>query len=281
MPQSFAVTSSYGLTSPGPANSRTTSFSLANSRCARVPGRDIVRLISRPRFWEKSCAVAALSFEEMTMWSMWVAPAPMVLVAAFDGRGELDEDAVARFWVEEADHAGEAGARLLVDQLDAFGARALQLFFHVVGFEANVMHALAAGFEEACDSCVFASGFQQLDLGRYYQKGDEPGQPSGPPLHIDWGAVYPTLMNPSVDDYPAGSELNAAAREFNESYAGFLAFITRAYTGQPDLLLEAVWRMFRIRDDMNRLIRNPLPGRPGVNAAPTFEVSDLMGGAGA
>jgi hypothetical protein len=123
--------------------------------------------------------------------------------------------------------------------------------------------------------------FEQLELGRYYQKGDEPGQPSGPPLDIDWDAVYPTLMNPSLADYPEGSQLHAAAGQFNESYAGFLAFLTRAYTGQPDLLLEAVWRMFHIRDDMNRLIRNPLPGRPGVNAAPTFEVSGPAKGAGA
>jgi hypothetical protein len=119
--------------------------------------------------------------------------------------------------------------------------------------------------------------FQQLDLLKYYQKEDKPGHPTGPALHIDWGAVHPTLMNPRLDDYPVGSELHAAAREFNDSYAGFLEYLTRAYTGQPDLLLEAVWRMFRIRDDMNRLIRNPLPGRPWVNAAPTFEVSYRLG----
>jgi hypothetical protein len=31
--------------------------------------------------------------------------------------------------------------------------------------------------------------------------------------------------------------------------------------------------MFKIRDGMNRLLRNPLPGHPGTNAAPTFEVA--------
>ena len=44
---------------------------------ARVPGRDMVRLMGKPKFSLKSCAVAALSFEEITIWSMFVAPAPI------------------------------------------------------------------------------------------------------------------------------------------------------------------------------------------------------------
>jgi hypothetical protein len=31
--------------------------------------------------------------------------------------------------------------------------------------------------------------------------------------------------------------------------------------------------MFRIREAMTRLIHNPIPGEPGVNAGPTFEVN--------
>jgi hypothetical protein len=115
--------------------------------------------------------------------------------------------------------------------------------------------------------------FQQLQIGRYYQKGDQPGNPTGPPLDIDWDAVYPVLNNAKLENYPPDSELYAAARKFNEEYAGFLGFLTHAYTGHPDLLLEAVWRMFRLRDGMLQLIHNPIPGRTGVNAAPTFEVS--------
>jgi hypothetical protein len=114
--------------------------------------------------------------------------------------------------------------------------------------------------------------FEQLQLGRYYQKGDEPGQPSGPPLDLDYSAVYPIVKNARLGDYPPGSELAAAAAEFNASYADFLAFVTRAYGGRPELLIEAVWRMFRIRDEMDQLIRNPIPDRPGMNAAPTFEL---------
>ncbi|HVQ89921.1 MAG TPA: ferritin-like protein [Mycobacteriales bacterium] len=123
--------------------------------------------------------------------------------------------------------------------------------------------------------------FQQIKLQQYYQKGDQPGQPSGPPVAVDWHAVYPSLPNATLAAYPDGSELRAAAVGFNESYADFLGLLTRAYTGQPELLLEAVWRMFQIRDHMNRLLRNPLPGSPGVNAAPTFEIfaAPLVAGA--
>jgi hypothetical protein len=118
--------------------------------------------------------------------------------------------------------------------------------------------------------------FQQLEIGRYYARGDKPGCPTGPPLDTDWDAVYPVLKDARLADYPEGSELRTAARQFNESYAGFLRFLTRAYTGHPDLLIEAVWRMFRLRDDITRLIHNPVPGRSGVHAAPTFEVGAAL-----
>jgi hypothetical protein len=88
------------------------------------------------------------------------------------------------------------------------------------------------------------------------------------------------LKNAALDDYPADSQLRTAAREFNETYAGFLRFLTKAFTGEPELLLEAVPLMFRLRDDISRLVRNPIPGRPGVHAAPTFEPAGAAGSEG-
>jgi hypothetical protein len=140
--------------------------------------------------------------------------------------------------------------------------------------------SLIAGQGEGLGGGIYDSGgelahyyrFQQLKLGRFYQKGDEPDQPTGPDVHTDWSAVYPTMKNPTLSAYPAGSELYRAAAEFNESYADFLGLLTRAFSGQPELLLDAVPRMFRLRNDIGRLIRNPVPDRPGVNAAPTFEM---------
>lgn len=118
--------------------------------------------------------------------------------------------------------------------------------------------------------------FQQLTLGRFYQPGDRPNEPTGPPVNVSWDASFPIKTNVTLADYPEGSELRSAAESFNRAYAEFLAFLTRAYTGEPALLAEAIGDMFRLRDLINQLIRNPIPGLPGTNAAPTFEVAALV-----
>ena len=114
--------------------------------------------------------------------------------------------------------------------------------------------------------------FQELYLERYYQVHDTPGNPTGPALTVDWDAVYPIKTNASLDDYKDDSELERAAIAFNDFYADFLAMLTRAYNGERKLLFDAVPRMFQIRQLINQLIHNPLPGAPGVNAAPTFQI---------
>lgn len=114
--------------------------------------------------------------------------------------------------------------------------------------------------------------FQQLVLGRYYRKGDAPDQPSGGSVDVDWDAVYPIKTNARLANYPPASELHAAAVEFNTQYKDFLGRLTQAFAGQPELLLEAVGDMFRIRETASRLMRNPIPGTSGLNAAPTFEM---------
>jgi hypothetical protein len=119
--------------------------------------------------------------------------------------------------------------------------------------------------------------FEQLAKGRYYQSGDTHGNPTGPTLEVDWDAVYPIKKDATLDDFPEGSELHAAAIEFNERYADFLAFLTRAYNGSPELLIEAVVEMFRLREGITRLMHTPIPGMDGVNGAPTFEVSQVVG----
>jgi len=117
--------------------------------------------------------------------------------------------------------------------------------------------------------------FQQLTLGRFYQTGDKPDAPTGPPVNVDWDASFPIKTNATLADFPAGSELRAAAESFNRAYADFLALLTRAYTGEPSALTEAIAGMFRLRDLMTQLIHNPIPGMPGIHAAPTFEVAEL------
>ena len=118
--------------------------------------------------------------------------------------------------------------------------------------------------------------FEQLALERYYQKGDQPGSPTGPPLRVEWDAVYPMKTDVSIDDFPEGSELHTAAIDFNRRYAEYLALLTKAYNGAPQLLVDAVAEMFHLRDGMQQLMRNPIPGLEGVNGGPTFEVARVL-----
>ena len=115
--------------------------------------------------------------------------------------------------------------------------------------------------------------FEQLTLGRYYQNGDLPVQPTGPELQVDWDAAFPIKTDARLADYTPDSEAFHAAVEFNSSYADFLELLTRAYNGRPALLIDAVVEMFRVRDQMTRLMHNPIPGQSGLNAAPTFEMA--------
>jgi hypothetical protein len=116
--------------------------------------------------------------------------------------------------------------------------------------------------------------YQELLLERHYQKGDCPCEPTGPEFEVQWDAVYQFKKNPRLTDYTKSSELYNAAVSFNQTYANFLALLTLAYNGQPNLLLEkAVPEMFVLRNKVNQLIHNPIPGMEGVYAAPTFEMA--------
>lgn len=114
--------------------------------------------------------------------------------------------------------------------------------------------------------------FQQLMLERYYLIGDTAGNPTGGPVNIDWNAVYPIQTNAKLADYPSGTPVHTAAVAFNTFYGDFLRRVNHALNGEPQELLDAVGGMFQIRDRFYQLIRNPIPGQPGVNAAPTFEM---------
>ncbi|MEJ2044371.1 MAG: ferritin-like protein [Reinekea sp.] len=125
--------------------------------------------------------------------------------------------------------------------------------------------------------------FQQLQLGQYYEidkqnplNSDQPGAPSGASFDVDWKSVYSILPNAKLSDYPAGSVLHNKALEFQQSYHGFLADIETAFNGQPQTLIPAVHDMFTLRELATQLMRNPVPGMPGVFAAPVFSNSDAQ-----
>lgn len=115
--------------------------------------------------------------------------------------------------------------------------------------------------------------YQQLVLGKYYMKGNTPGNPTGPAVTVDWNAAYNFSPSPKLADYPEGSAVYAAALAFNQQYGDFLKDLTEAFNGKPELLLKAVPKMFGLRNLILQLLHNPFPGKPEFQAAPTFEVN--------
>ncbi|MEA5521689.1 ferritin-like protein [Limnoraphis robusta] len=119
--------------------------------------------------------------------------------------------------------------------------------------------------------------FQQLKLGQYYVidkenplNSDHPNQPTGQTFNVDWDAVYPVLEDAKLSDYPEGSEVYTHAQQFQKAYRDFLAQIQFAFNGHPEKLLPAIAGMFRLKESATQLIRNPIPGKEGVNAAPIY-----------
>jgi hypothetical protein len=161
------------------------------------------------------------------------------------------------------------GVVIAVSDLDS-ARRALR-------FIADQGEGLDSGIYGADGELAHYYRFRQLQLGRYYQVGDHPDSPTGPPLSVTWDDVYQVTVSARLADYPVGSELAGAARNFNADYGAFLALLTKAFNGQPGLLQDAVWHMFRLRDSFNQLVRNPLPGSDGLHAAPTFEIPTAVG----
>jgi hypothetical protein len=110
--------------------------------------------------------------------------------------------------------------------------------------------------------------FQELSLGREYQKGDTPGKPTGPPIDVDFDAVYP--MRKNLRAATLSGELRAAAESFNDLYSELLRRIQEGIDGRPEALGRAVGEMFKLRDAAEALLRVPLP-EGGGNAGPPFE----------
>ena len=113
--------------------------------------------------------------------------------------------------------------------------------------------------------------------GQYYridkdnpENSDKPMLPTGEKFKVDWDAVYPAKKNAQLNDYPQGSELHAAAQEFQSSYKDFLAKIEYSFDGHPENLMPAIGGMFKLKSQAERIIKNPIPGEDGVNGAPIF-----------
>lgn len=119
--------------------------------------------------------------------------------------------------------------------------------------------------------------FQQIKNDRSYLRSDDAGAPSGPPIGVDFKAVYPMIANPHGDEY-ADPELRRASEAANRTWSELLRQLDAAFNGRREALLTAVHAMFRLRDEALVLLANPLASDGGRHAGPTFEWDPGAGG---
>ena len=112
--------------------------------------------------------------------------------------------------------------------------------------------------------------FQELKLGRRYQRGDTPQSgPTGERIAVDWDAVLPMRANPRSSDYAPGSPIRTAQDEFNRTYCALLWQLDQAFNGNPGVLSPAIGAMYDLKDQAQALMQMPT-GDGLTTAGPTF-----------
>ena len=111
--------------------------------------------------------------------------------------------------------------------------------------------------------------FEEIKYNRAYLPSDDAGKPTGPPIGVDYTAVYPMLANPTRDDY-RDPDLRAASDAADRTWSDLLRQIDNACDGAPEALLPAVHSMWTLRDQALVLLANPLANHHGRHAGPTF-----------
>jgi hypothetical protein len=116
--------------------------------------------------------------------------------------------------------------------------------------------------------------FDEIAKGRRYLPSDTPRTgPTGPPLPVDFEAVWPMRTNPRVEELAPGSEVRALSDEANRVYTDVLRCLHRGLNGAPDELTGAVGLMWSLRWKAEALMRIPV-GSDGETAGPTFQWCD-------
>ncbi|MEV6033954.1 ferritin-like domain-containing protein [Nonomuraea sp. NPDC052116] len=112
--------------------------------------------------------------------------------------------------------------------------------------------------------------FQELRLGRRYQRGDTPQSgPTGETISVDPTGVRPMRHNPRLSDHEPGSAIRTAQEEFNHTYCAVLHLLERAFNGSPKLLGAATGTMYALKDQARALMG--MSDGDGTTAGPTFE----------
>ncbi|TCC24612.1 ferritin-like domain-containing protein [Kribbella speibonae] len=109
--------------------------------------------------------------------------------------------------------------------------------------------------------------FQELKLGRRYQRGDTPQSgPTGETVTVDLAGVSPMQPNPRRSADP---QIRAAQEEFDATYCTLLFLLERAFTGEPALIRDATRAMFGLKSEVLKLMQ--LSEDENTTAGPTFQ----------
>jgi CDGSH-type Zn-finger protein len=112
--------------------------------------------------------------------------------------------------------------------------------------------------------------FQELRLGRRYQRGDTPRSgPTGEAVVVDWEGVRPMRRNPRLTDHPEGHSIRVAQEEFNHTYCAVLHLLEQAFNGSPRMLAVATGTMYALKAQAEALMQ--MPEDDGRTAGPTFD----------
>ncbi|XP_077992063.1 uncharacterized protein LOC144446184 [Glandiceps talaboti] len=98
------------------------------------------------------------------------------------------------------------------------------------------------------------------------------------PLYED--GVWPTIDNPSSENYPNGSKVKGLSDRFNVEFSNLLRCIHNAFNGSPKMIKECMSMMAWLETLGREMAQTPIApdGDPSVgpNGAPTFEFIELQ-----
>lgn len=126
-------------------------------------------------------------------------------------------------------------------------------------------------FHPDADEVAHFFRYQELTIGRLYQRGDTPQSgPTGRPFTVDWDAVYAMRENPRSADHAPGTPIRLRMDAFNQRYSDMLRALHRAFNGEPALMASTIRGMHELRTRAQELMQMPT-GDGLTSAGPSFE----------
>lgn len=115
--------------------------------------------------------------------------------------------------------------------------------------------------------------FAEIAAGRRFLPSDTPRTgPTGPPVAVDFDAVWPMRTDPTVEDLPTHRDVRAMSDRFNATYSQLLVALDRGLNGDPQRLGDSVGLMWEVRWQAEALMRVPIGD--DETAGPTFQWHD-------